>query len=59
MDDVTIRPAAGRETKAAPVENSTGTVPQDALAAPEAPSGPDPRLSAFVSPLRRPGGKRE
>ena len=38
MDDVTIRPAASRATKAAPAENFTGTVLQGAYATPEAPS---------------------
>jgi quercetin dioxygenase-like cupin family protein len=52
MDDVTIRPAAARATKAAPAENFTGTVLQDAYATPEAPSRTSATLVTFA-----PGGR--
>lgn len=38
MDDVTIRPATERTTKTAPASSFTGTVLQDSLATPAAPS---------------------
>ena len=44
MDDVTIRPATSRATKLAPGRSFTGTVLQDALAAPQ----PPPRTSATL-----------
>jgi quercetin dioxygenase-like cupin family protein len=52
MDDVTIHPAAGRATKAAPADNFTGIVLQDALAAPQAPSRTSATLVTFA-----PGGR--
>ena len=47
MDDVIISPAASRQTKAAPAENFTGTVLQDALAGPAAPSRTSATLVTF------------
>lgn len=52
MDDVTIRSAAGRPTKAAPAENFTGTVLQDTYATPEAPSRTSATLVTFAPGAR-------
>ena len=52
MDDVMIRSAASRATKAAPAENFTGTVLQDAYATPEVPSRTSATLVTFA-----PGGR--
>jgi len=47
MDDVTIRPAASRATKAAPSDWFTGTVLQDALATPVGTSRTNATLVTF------------
>ena len=52
MDDVTIRPATGRATKMAPVSSFTGTVLQDSLAAPQAPSRTSATLVTFTPGAR-------
>jgi 4-carboxymuconolactone decarboxylase len=52
MDDVTIRPAAGRATKVAPGTSFTGTVLQDALATPQAPSRTSATLVTFTPGAR-------
>jgi quercetin dioxygenase-like cupin family protein len=52
MDDVTIRPAAGRVTKAAPASSFTGTVLQDSMAAPQAPSRTSATLVTFTPGAR-------
>ena len=52
MDDVTIRPAASRATKAAPASSFTGTVLQDSMAAPQAPSRTSTTLVTFTPGAR-------
>ena len=52
MDDVTIRPAASRVTKAAPASSFTGTVLQDSMAAPQAPSRTSATLVTFTPGAR-------
>ncbi|MEN0073642.1 MAG: cupin domain-containing protein [Paracraurococcus sp.] len=52
MDDVTVRPAAGRTTKPAPAASFTGTVLQDSLATPEAPSRTSATLVTFTPGAR-------
>ncbi len=52
MDDVTIRPATSRATKLAPERSFTGTVLQDALAAPQAPSRTSATLVTFTPGAR-------
>ena len=52
MDDVTIRPAAGRATKAAPASSFTGTVLQDSMATPQAPSRTSATLVTFTPGAR-------
>jgi quercetin dioxygenase-like cupin family protein len=52
MDDVTIRPAASRATRAAAADNFTGTVLQDALATPVAPSHTSATLVTFAPGAR-------
>jgi len=52
MDDVTIRPATSRATKLAPGHSFTGTVLQDALAAPQAPSRTSATLVTFTPGAR-------
>ena len=52
MDDVTIRPAASRATKAAPASSFTGTVLQDSMAAPQAPSRTSATLVTFTPGAR-------
>ena len=52
MNDVTIRPAASRATKTAPASSFTGTVLQDSMAAPQAPSRTSATLVTFA-----PGGR--
>ena len=52
MDDVTIRPAASRATKAAPSSSFTGTVLQDSMAAPQAPSRTSATLVTFTPGAR-------
>ncbi|MDO9714367.1 cupin domain-containing protein [Paracraurococcus lichenis] len=52
MDDVTIRPAAARVTKTAPAENFTGTVLQDAYAAPTDASRTSATLVTFAPGAR-------
>ena len=52
MDDVTIRPAAGRATRVAPASSFTGTVLQDALATPQAPSRTSATLVTFTPGAR-------
>ena len=48
MDDVTIRSAASRTTKTAPAGSFTGTVLQDSMATPEAPSRTSATLVTFT-----------
>ena len=52
MDDVTIRPATGRATKMAPVSSFSGTVLQDSLAVPQAPSRTSATLVTFTPGAR-------
>ena len=52
MDDVTIRPAASRATKAAPASSFTGTVLQDSIATPHAPSRTSATLVTFTPGAR-------
>jgi quercetin dioxygenase-like cupin family protein len=52
MDDVTIRSAASRNTKAAPASSFTGTVLQDSLATPQAPSRTSATLVTFTPGAR-------
>ena len=52
MDDVTIRPAASRATKAAPASSFTGTVLQDSMAAPQAPARTSATLVTFTPGAR-------
>ena len=52
MDDVTIRPAASRATKAAPGDWFTGTVLQDALATPLGSSRTSATLVSFTPGAR-------
>ena len=52
MDDVTVRPAAGRATKAAPAGSFTGAVLQDSLATPSAPSRTSATLVTFTPGAR-------
>jgi quercetin dioxygenase-like cupin family protein len=52
MDDVMIRSAASRPTKAAPGSSFTGTVLQDALATPQAPSRTSATLVTFTPGAR-------
>jgi quercetin dioxygenase-like cupin family protein len=52
MDDVTIRPAASRATKAAPASSFTGTVLQDSMATPQAPSRTSATLVTFTPGAR-------
>jgi 4-carboxymuconolactone decarboxylase len=52
MDDVTIRPATKRATKTAPAGSFTGTVLQDSLATPAAPSRTSATLVTFTPGAR-------
>ena len=52
MDDVTIRSAASRTTKTAPGGSFTGTVLQDSMATPEAPSRTSATLVTFTPGAR-------
>ena len=52
MDDVTIRSAASRTTKTAPAGSFTGTVLQDSMAKPEAPSRTSATLVTFTPGAR-------
>ncbi len=52
MDDVMIRPATNRATKTAPADNFTGTVLQDALVSPQAPSRTSATLVTFTPGAR-------
>ena len=52
MDDVTMRPAASRATKAAPASSFTGTVLQDSMATPRAPSRTSATLVTFTPGAR-------
>ena len=52
MDDVTIRPAASRATKVAPASSFTGTVLQDSMATPLAPSRTSATLVTFTPGAR-------
>ncbi len=52
MDDVTVRPATQRPTKAAPASSFTGTVLQDSLASPAAPSRTSATLVTFTPGAR-------
>ena len=52
MDDVTIRSAASRNTKVAPASSFTGTVLQDSLATPQAPSRTSATLVTFTPGAR-------
>ena len=52
MDDVTIRPAASRATKTAPASSFTGTVLQDSMATPRAPSRTSATLVTFTPGAR-------
>jgi|HubBroStandDraft_5_1064220.scaffolds.fasta_scaffold88307_2 quercetin dioxygenase-like cupin family protein len=52
MDDVTIRPATSRATKAAPADWFTGTVLQDALATPLGASRTNATLVTFTPGAR-------
>lgn len=52
MDDVTIRPATSRATKAAPADWFTGTVLQDALATPLGTSRTNATLVTFTPGAR-------
>ena len=52
MNDVTIRPATTRATKTAPASSFTGTVLQDAMAAPQAPSRTSATLVTFTPGAR-------
>ena len=52
MEDVTIRPAAGRATQVAPGSSFSGTVLQDALATPQAPSRTSATLVTFTPGAR-------
>lgn len=52
MDDVTVRPAARRVTKAAPANSFTGTVLQDSMATPQAPSRTSATLVTFTPGAR-------
>ena len=52
MDDVTIRPAASRATKMAPASSFTGTVLQDSMATPQAPSRTSATLVTFTPGAR-------
>ena len=52
MDDVTIRSAASRTTKTAPAGSFTGTVLQDSMATPEAPSRTNATLVTFTPGAR-------
>ena len=52
MDDVTIRPATSRATKAAPTDWFTGTVLQDALATPLGTSRTNATLVTFTPGAR-------
>ena len=52
MDDVTVRPAASRATKTAPGSSFTGTVLQDSMATPSAPSRTSATLVTFTPGAR-------
>src|SRR3954463_5922337 len=52
MDDVTIRPATRRATKMAPVSSFSGTVLQDSLVVPQAPSRTSATLVTFTPGAR-------
>src|SRR5918997_633011 len=52
MDDVTIRPATARATKTAPASSFTGTVLQDSMATPQAPSRTSATLVTFTPGAR-------
>jgi quercetin dioxygenase-like cupin family protein len=52
MDDVTIRSATHRATKMAPVSSFSGTVLQDSLAVPQAPSRTSATLVTFTPGAR-------
>jgi quercetin dioxygenase-like cupin family protein len=52
MDDVMIRPATSRATKTAPADNFTGTVLQDAMVSPQAPSRTSATLVTFTPGAR-------
>ncbi|MDO9713785.1 cupin domain-containing protein [Paracraurococcus lichenis] len=52
MDDVTIRPASSRATKAAPASSFTGTVLQDSMVTPQAPSRTSATLVTFTPGAR-------
>src|SRR4051794_35373552 len=52
MDDVMIRPATNRATKTAPADNFTGTVLQDTLVSPQAPSRTSATLVTFAPGAR-------
>ena len=52
MDDVTMRPAASRLTKTAPASSFTGTVLQDSMATPQAPSRTSATLVTFTPGAR-------
>lgn len=52
MDDVTIRPAGSRPTKIAPSSSFTGTVLQDSMATPQAPSRTSATLVTFTPDAR-------
>ena len=52
MDDVTIRPAGSRPTKTAPASSFTGTVLQDSMATPQAPSRTSATLVTFTPGAR-------
>lgn len=52
MDDVTVRSASTRATKTAPASSFTGTVLQDAMATPQAPSRTSATLVTFTPGAR-------
>ena len=52
MNDVTVRPATTRATKTAPASSFTGTVLQDAMATPQAPSRTSATLVTFTPGAR-------
>jgi quercetin dioxygenase-like cupin family protein len=52
VDDATIRPAASRATKTAPASSFTGTVLQDSMATPSAPSRTSATLVTFTPGAR-------
>src|SRR5215213_2490715 len=52
MDDVTVRPASSRTTKTASASSFTGTVLQDSMATPQAPSRTSATLVTFTPGAR-------